>query len=323
MRIATTFIPLQYILIPAIIWLIVDLAWVSRWSALIARISKLFRAPWIFEKDTEAQEHLLYPRKFLEQLAQNNISGGRGGGSASGTGSGDNLDKWWKALGNRVLGDVSPLVAIGHVLNLVFFLFFIYADAVTVANTLVLIGVEGALPPILQRLDLAILGGALVSATVGVWVFIEMLGKGEFLATDKMGKGQKRVFSALAVLITLFSVAVMLALAGQRMISLGIWASTPQVEFIISFSLYGLLAINSSLAAAVTFASGAQGIVVILLLLSIVIGLVMPILIFLFDLLWRGVIVVLDVAFWAIITPLMALPVGFAKLFHLGKPGQI
>jgi hypothetical protein len=307
----------QYLGILAIIWLVVDFAWIGRWRALIARISKLFRAPWIFEKDTESEEHPLYPRRFLEQLAQNNISGGRGG-----SGSNDNLDKWWKALGDRVLGDVSPLVSIGHVISLIFFLFFIFADAVTVANTLVLIGVESPnLPPILQRLDLAILGGALVSATVGVWIFIEMLGKGEFIATEKLAVSQKRVYSFIAILVTLFSVVVMLALAGQRLISLGTYASSPTIDLVIAFALYGLLAINSSLAAAITFQSGALGVVVLILLLAVVISLVIPILVFVFDLLCRGVIIVIDLIFWAILTPFMAIPYGFIKIFRLGKPG--
>jgi hypothetical protein len=307
----------QYLGILAIIWLVVDFAWIGRWRALIARISKLFRAPWIFEKDTESEEHPLYPRRFLEQLAQNNISGGRGG-----SGSNDNLDKWWKALGDRVLGDVSPLVSIGHVISLIFFLFFIFADAVTVANTLVLIGVESPnLPPILQRLDLAILGGALVSATVGVWIFIEMLGKGEFIATEKLAVSQKRVYSLIAILVTLFSVVVMLALAGQRLISLGTYASSPTIDLVIAFALYGLLAINSSLAAAITFQSGALGVVVLILFLAVVISLVIPILVFVFDLLCRGVIIVIDVIFWAILTPFMAIPYGFIKIFRLGKPG--
>lgn len=306
-----------YFVILAVIWLIIDLAWVGRWKALLARISSLFRAPWVFDKDSEPDGHPLYPRKFFEQLAQNNISDGR-----AGAGTNDNLEKWWKALGARVLGGSSPLVAIGHVLSLIFFLFFIFADAVTVANTLVLIGVESPnLPPILQRLDLAILGGALVSATVGVWIFIEMLGKGEFIETDRMTRGQKRVFSFIAVMIVLFSVVVLLALAGQRLISLGTYASNPGLDLIIAFALYGLLAINSSLAAAITFSSGAMGIVVLIFLLGVVLTLVVPILVFVFDLLWRGVVLILDVVTWLVFTPFIAIPAGVARLFRSGKPG--
>ena len=224
-------------------------------------------------------------------------------------------------MGDSVFGNESPLVSIGHVISLLFFLFFIFADAVTVANTLVLIGIESPdLPPLLQRLDLAILGGALVSATVGIWMLIEMLGKGEFIATSKMGRGQKLVYSIISVLITIFSVLVMLALAGQRMISLGLYTTTPQINFIISFSLYGLLAINSSFAAAITFSSGAMGIVVIILLLAVVVSIVLPVLVFLLDLLWRGVIIVLEVIFWAVITPIIAIPYGFGRLFSSAKP---
>jgi hypothetical protein len=315
MQTLNTFFHWQYLGILAIIWLVVDLAWTIRWRALLERISKLFSAPWIFAKDTEPQRHPLYPRLFLEQLAQNNIAVGR-----ADSGSSDNLSKWWKALGDRVFRDVSPLISIGHVISLIFFLFFLFADAVTVANTLVLIGVESPnLPPILQRLDLAILGGALVSATVGIWIFIEMFGKGEFIATEQMSVAQKRVFKFLSILVTLFSVVVMLALAGQRLISLGTYASTPAFDFAISFALYGLLALNSSLAAALTFQSAALGIVVLILLLAVVLAIVMPVLVFLFDLLWRGVIVVLDVISWAIFTPAIAIPYGFGRIFGSKK----
>jgi len=308
-----------YLWIVVVVWLVVDFLWVGRWKSLLERISLLFSKPWIFAKDPGPQAHPLYPRMFLEQMAQANIPAG---GGKSGPDSGDSLSKWWKGLGEQVLGVESPLVSIGHVISLIFFLFFIYADAVTVANTLVLIGIEGTLPPILQRLDLAILGGALVSATVGVWMLVEMLGKGEFVATQKMGKAQRVVYVILSILITLFSVAVMLALAGQRLISLGLYQTTPQINFIISFSLYGLLAINSSLAAAITFSSGAMGIVVLLLLVAVVIAIVLPVLIFLVDLVWRGVIIALEVLFWLVITPIVAIPSAFSRLFSMGKPAR-
>jgi hypothetical protein len=302
------------LVILGIIWLIVDLAWVARWEALMARIGKLVSAPWIFAKQPDPYGHPLYPRVFLEQLAQSELPAGKGGPTP-----GNTLSKWWKALGDRVLRSSSPLVAIGHVLSLIFFLFFIFADAVTVANTLVLIGVEGNLPPLLQRLDLAILGGALVSATVGIWILIEVLGKGEFIAVENMTTGQKRLFGLIATLIVLFSVLVMLALAGERLVALGMYAATPTANFLISFILYGLLAINSSLAAALTFSSAALGVIVILLLIDAVIALVVPVLIFLLDMVWRLVVVVLDVASWLIITPFIAFSHGIRSLFRVGR----
>ena len=316
MQVINAILRWPYLWLFVVIWVIIDFAWLGRSRELLARVSKLFSAPWIFEKDNKPQEHPFYPRKFLEQLAQNNISTGR-----FDSGTEDHASQWWKALSARVLGGVSPLVSIGHVISLVFFLFFIYADAVTVANTLVLIGVEGSLPAILQRLDLAILGGALVSATVGVWILIEMLGKGEFMATDQMSKGQKRVYVVLSVFVTLFSILVMLALAGQRMISLGVYASSPSMDFIISFSLYGLLAINSSLAAALTFQQAATGIIVLIILLAVVLAVVLPILVFLLDLVWRVVIVLVEFVVWLLFTPPIAIPYFIGRVTGLIKPG--
>jgi hypothetical protein len=299
----------------AVIWLLIDFAWVGRFNDLIKRIGKIFSSPWVFAKDPEPYGHPLYPRTFLEQLAQRDLPTQRNDGGAS-----DSISKWWKSLGDSVLGNESPLVTIGHVLSLIFFLFFIYADAVTVANTLVLIGVEGNLPVILQRLDLAILGGALISATVGVWIFLEMLSKkGEFIAVEKLGGAQKFTYGFISIMVILFSIAVMLALAGQRMISLGIYQTTPTLDFQISFSLYGLLAINSALAAAITFTSGANGVIVLLILLGAVVTLVMPILVFIFDLILRVVIIVLDVVAWLLFTPFMAIPAGINRLFRSSR----
>jgi len=189
MQFLNTILHWQYLGIIVVIWLVVDFAWVSRWRSLLGRISLLFSTPWIFAKDPQPPVHPLYPRVFLEQMAQANLPTG---GTGSKQGSGDVLTRWWKALGDQVFGNESSLISIGHVISLIFFLFFIFADAVTVANTLVLIGIESPnLPPLLQRLDLAILGGALVSATVGIWMLIEMLGKGEFIATSKMAAARR------------------------------------------------------------------------------------------------------------------------------------
>src|SRR5262249_1923535 len=150
------------------------------------------------------------------------------------------------------------------------------ADAITIANTMVLLGLmsEDGLLPILKRLDLAILGGALLSAIVGVWMLVEMSGKeGELISTDKLTDSQKRIFRVISLIVILFSAAVMIALAVERCIALDICTSSTTSDLILSFILYGLLAINNSLAAALTYQPAASGVIVLLyLVIEIIVG---------------------------------------------------
>lgn len=309
----------QYFGILAIIWVVADIVWVGRWKALVGRVGKLVTKPWIFKKDKEPHEPPLYPREFLEQLALNSRRETKTDAESKTSKEGKNeriLEKWASSLMDLVFDAKKPIRSLGYLLALAFFIFFLFADAIVIANTMVLLGLMGNLPPILQRLDLAILGGALLSAIVGVWILVEMSGKeGELINADTLTDSQKKIFKVLSLIVTLFSAAVMVALAIQRLISLGSLQSSPTMDLMISFILYGLLAINNSLAAALTYQPAASGfMVVIFLLVELIIG-VLPVLAFLADVIWRGTYIILDLVTWAIFTPIIAIPYVIAKIF--------
>lgn len=334
----------QYFGIVAIIWIVVDFVWVGRWKALIGRLGLLIKKPWIFEKDEEADEPPLYPRRFLEQLAlnsrredktvaQSNTKGDTKSVTKSTTTIASKHDpanastsegtlattmtKWGNAQRDRVFDADYPLRSLGYVIALGFFIFFLIADTITIANTLVLMGVISPnLPPILQRLDLAILGGALLTAVVGVWMLVELSGEGELINT-KLTPEQKRILKLFAVTVTLFATLVMLALAIQRLISLGFLQSTPTMDIILSFILYGILAINNSLSAALTFQPAASGLVVVIYLLVIIIVGILPVLAFLADVIGRAVYIAVDAIMWLVFTPIIAIPYGIGKIFGL------
>ncbi|KAF0108957.1 MAG: hypothetical protein FD146_1 [Anaerolineaceae bacterium] len=307
----------QYFGIFAIIWLVVDLVWIGRWRDLLSRINKLITKPWVFKKDDDPKNPKLYPRELLENLAQRNVITRAAPEPTTDSPIVLRLKKWFTEVGDRIFKEGSPLRALGYILALAFFIFFLFADAVTIANTLVLMGlVSPDLPSLLQRLDLAILGGALLAAVVGVWILIEMSGKGELIETEELTDAQKKMFKGLSVLVTLFAVVVMIALAVQRLISLGMLAASPTTDLILSFVLYGLLAINSSFAAAITYQPAALGMLVLIYLLIGLLVSILPALTFLFDLLWRFVYVVIDVTLWALLTPIIAIPYVIGKIFH-------
>lgn len=300
----------QYFGILVIIWLLVDLTWVGRWKALLGRIGKLIAKPWIFEKDKEPLDTPLYPREFLEQLA---LSTRR-----EDTRTDRTLANWIDAQRSHVFDAKNPIRSLGYVVSLLFFIFFVVGDAIIVANTLVLMGtIPNNLPPILQRMDLATLGGALLSAIIGVWMLVEMSGDGQLINTDQLADSQKSLFRIFSLVITFFSVAVMVALAVQRFIVLGYLQSSATTDLILSFILYGVLAINTSLSAALTFPSAASGLIVLIYLLGILIIGFLPVFIFFIDVLWRAQYIILDILIWAVFTPVIAIPYGISRIFSL------
>jgi hypothetical protein len=304
----------QYFGIIAIIWTLVDLVWVKRWQDLVKRIGILVTKPIIFKKDKEPKVPALYPREFLEELALNS----RRDQTVSEPSNEGMLTRWRIKQGESLFDPTNPKRSFGYVLSFTLFLFFLVADAIVVAATLVLMGVISPdLPPILQRLEYAILGGAILFTVVGIWMLVEMSGKGELVNTDILTSSQKMIFKLFAVITTLFAVAVMVALAVQRLISLGYLQSSPTTDLILSFVLYGLLAINNSLAAALTFQQAASGLLVIVYLLILLVVGALPILAFLADVIWRGLYVIIDILVWALFTPIIAIPFGFASLIGL------
>ncbi len=304
------FVNWQYFGLLAIVWVVVDLVWVNRWKSLIGRVAKLIAKPWIFKIDDEPNDPPLYPRTLLEQLA----SSGRGKGKSNSTptSEGEHYTGWIDTLRNRVFDEKNPVRPLGYIISLVFFAFFLIADAIVIANTLVIMGLLAPdLPAILLRLDLAILGGAVLTTVVGVWMLVEMSGTGELINTDSMTDAQRKLLKIFAVIGTLFSVIVMLALAVQRLINLGYLQSSATTDLILSFVLYGLLAINNSLSAALTFQPAASGFIVLIYLLFVI----FPVLAFLADMFGRPIYIIIDVVLWAIFTPIIAIPHGISKIF--------
>ncbi len=216
--------------------------------------------------------------------------------------------KWINAQRDRLFDARHPIRSLGNVVSLALFIFFLTADAIVIANTMVLMGVVSPdLPAILQRLDLAILGGAVLTAVVGVWMLIEMSGRGELINTE-LTEMQRRLFRLFAAIVTFLSIIVMLALAIQRLINLGYLQSSATMDLILSFVLYGILAINNSLSAALTFSPAVSGLLVLIYVLFVV----FPVLAFLIDLVGRGVYIVIDTVLWILFTPLIAIPFGIA-----------
>ncbi|MHB8777889.1 MAG: hypothetical protein ACYC6R_09020 [Anaerolineales bacterium] len=313
----------QYFGILVIIWVVIDLVWIDRWKSLIGRIGKLIAKPWIFSRDKEPYEPHLYPREFLEQLALNSRRESKTDSDSKTSDeptSRDSFQKWTTVVSARVFDIYNPIRALGHVLALAFFVFFLLANAITIANTMVLLAlISPDLPPFLLRLEISMLGGTLVSAIVSVWILVELSGKGELINVEQLTSSQKSIFKSLSMIVLLFSSAGMIALAIQRLVSLGSLEATPTSDLILSFILYGVITINSALSAAIIFQPAASGLLVVVYLLIVLIVGFLPVIVFILDVLWRTVYIVIDSVLWVVFTPIIAMPYGITKILSFRR----
>jgi len=150
----------QYFGIFLITWILIDLVRVPKWKALLERMHELITKPWIFDEDENPKEPPLYPRTILEQLASIKFK--------DSTESSKPIFSWIDQLAKNIFDTNKPLHTFGYVIALALFVVFLLADAITVAATLDLLGVISlySLPTILSQLEIAIIGGALLSTVV-------------------------------------------------------------------------------------------------------------------------------------------------------------
>lgn len=307
------FVNSEYFGVLFLIWVVTDVFWIRRWVSLFQRIGQLFIKPWVFSKDTKPYEPPLYPRVIMEQLAQN-----KSADSESGSG----MRKWIYAQRDLIFSSTHPFAAIGFVAMFIFFILFLVADAISVAQTLVVLGVGlGDLPPLFDRFDLAILGGALVSAIVGVWVYADLLGDNKPLFnTTPMHPDQRRFWKIIALFLFLSAFVVMASFAISRLIAIGKLPSTPTLLIILDTILYGLVPINNTLGAAICFLAVPQGFTTLVILLGSILLAVFPLIMFFVDVISRILYIFLDIAIWFLFTPFMVIPVLFSKLREMVSP---
>jgi hypothetical protein len=290
----------QYFWILATFWVVIDLVWMARWKSLVERIGKLTSKPWIYKTDDKPNEPFLYPRVILEMLATSSQRENR-------------FRLWISAQHDRVFDSRYPLISLGYLVSLVLFAFFLMAEAIVVGNILWLSGVIHRSPDIVYRLDFAILGGALLAAVVGIWTLVELSSAGELMDFGSMTATQRRLYKLFAATTTTISTFVMLVLSVQRLLNLGLLGSNPIMDIVLSFILFGLLAVNNLLSAVLVFQPAILGFLVMVFLLFGVI----PVFAFLADIIWRSVYIFIDMTLWILFTPIFAIPYGIGKILSL------
>lgn len=310
------------------VWFFICIAWVERWRPVIDRLGKLFLKPVIFREDPNPENVPFYPRKLLEDVAN---------------GFRDTLKRpfadlirafsgWIDNIVNVMHNRDHPFRTFGYLLFLASFLFFVLADAIAIANTLAVIGISfGAIPEILTRFDIAVFGGSLLALIIGMVLVFEIRSTASEFSrySDKDGR-TKALYLGIALLVAVLSFITLIAWAFFRLIAIGEMDSNPILNGILNWVLYGLVPINSALAAAITFPEAIRGIAVLGILVgwlftgvlylldyaATILGSLLP---FIVDLLYRLLYIIIDILQWLISTPIQAILLPFKWIFTIFK----
>lgn len=310
------------------VWVFICIAWTERWKPVLDRLAKLFVMPVIFKKNDRPNSDVpFYPRSFLEDSA----NGFRDTLKQPFTDLIKVVSNWFSQLASLVYSKEHPFRTLGYLLLLVCFLFFVLADSIAVANTLVVLDLwSGTLPAILGRFDIAVFGGSLLALIIGMALVFEIRSsKSEFSQWSERDERTKALALGVALLVTLLSLITLIAWALFRLIALGQLDSSPFLDGVLNWVLFGLVPINSALAAAITFLEAIRGFLVlvvlfgwiiigILYLVNYVVTILGTILPFFFDIVYRSVYTALDILQWLISTPIQAVLLPFkliAKVF--------
>lgn len=297
------------------VWIVICIAWVERWQPLVKRLGWLVMKPVIFQEDVEPESIPFYPRRFLEKVA----NGFRDTLKQPFTDLIRLVSEWFSKIGALIYSKEHPFRTLGFLLLLICFLFFVLADAIAVANTLVVLDLwAGALPELLGRFDLAVFSGSLLALVIGMALVFEIRSTAsEFTLWSDRDKQTKALAQGVVLLVTLLSFLTLVAWALFRLIELGRLESSPFLDGLLNWVLFGLVPINSALAAAITFLEALRGLLVIFIIVGWVIVLVFyianylatilgSILPFLVDFVYRLVYILFDLLQWFITTPIQA-----------------
>jgi hypothetical protein len=294
-----------------VVWTFIAVFWIERWRKVLSRIIALLKEPLIFKQDY-ISDIPLYPRSFFSESANKLRDILQ-----------DPFSKMAKAMFNAVkfvIGiayeEEHKIRIFGYLLFFSFFIAFVLADAIAVANTLFILGFLEDVPALLGRFDIAVFGGSLLALISSIeLVIFELQGDRSILTnfSDK-GRRQRTIALALSFIVLVLSIFTLIVWALARLIKTGEISSSPFLDGIVQWTLYGIVPVNSAFAAGIIFLQAVFGFLLItsavlyiivvtvrlLNYLAKVIGSFLP---YAFDVIYRVVYIALDVTFWFVFTP--------------------
>lgn len=309
-----------------IVWLLAAIANKTKRGALKDKLSTIMSLPPVYTQMDKDANIALYPRSNLERAAQawktwfvtpvEKVF--------------NRVDDWFKNLRTGIIpkmkdaGDdeqprENPWKVFNYFLLLLLFVGYLYADAITVANTLEGFGLVHNLEDALKRYDIAILFGSLISVVLGGIIANDIFGDGDFtdwnIKRDSKWGWFGKIFSIFLILSGLYVIASLGAARYGRLVAVP--------EDVLSFLqdngqivINILTPINAALATALiaddAFNKGLKilGLIALVFLLGILaiiwyfVGAIYGTVVYLIDVLWRLVLGASGVAAFFMLTPL-------------------
>ena len=306
-----------------IVWALGALAMSSRWKPLMKRTQKILPKPIIFIEDEEPDNVDSYPRSLFEQLANGFRS------------FFTELISQFLKVYSKFIASQHPMIfdkehmfrTVGYILLFVALFLFVLADTIVVSGTLQLLNIVLTdLPPILQKYDLAMLGGSLLALVVGgLLVFESFASPSELTRMSDKSSQEKRVYRAIAMVVILLAIITLISFATSRLVALGQIPSSPGLDLFLNWVLYGIIPINAAICAALIVPDGMRGMMAIFILIEWILygalhllnfvisalGSVIPVVL---DLIYRLIHIIIDFAFWLLTTPIFMLIKPFEAL---------
>jgi hypothetical protein len=314
----------QYAGVILIIWLLMDVAWITQWRSLFSRMGMLISKPIITKKDPNPKvPSLLYPRGLLEDIAGTIDESASEDSNKSQEKSHqeknnktNKMRQWLEILQDKVFDIEHPLTPIGNIISFGALVFFVLAEGVLVANTMVLLGLADELWTVFSyfKLDTALIGGTVAISIVGFWYFIELLGEDSHnVSLGNTRGGRSKFLKATSLLAVFGGIFVALGLSFDRLIQLGYLESSNTSDIILSLIKYGITTVNNILGAILTFVPAMSGAMTLIFLFVGFVFLARKPLMFFIDLIWRIIFIVVDFSVWVAFTPIVLIFYQFPK----------
>jgi len=299
-----------------VIWFLAAIANKPKRGELKDKLSDLVTVPTVYNKATDTIDIDLYPRGSFESAAQ----GWRDWFVTPVAQADSTIKEWFRNLQEGVIPDGSHAwKPFNYFILLLLLIGYLYADTITVANTLVSYGLIKHLEEALTRYDIAILFGSLVSVVVGGIIANDLFGKGDFsdwgLKANSLWLWFAKVTSVFLIFSGLYVIASLGGvrygrLAGLEPVSLA-WLEQ-NAQFVINVLTFVNAGLATALIADDGFTKGGRilalaCISILVVFVSVIwylIGAIYGTVVYIVDVLWRFMLGVGNIIFFLALTPL-------------------
>jgi hypothetical protein len=298
------------------VWILIGVTYTSKLKELIERLVFLATKPLIFDVDHNHDKPPLYPRTILERVA-------RGITSLFQKAWGDTLKPiigFVESQNSIVYDEDHRLRTYAYPFLLLCTLAFLYADLIAISAAVALIMPPGTvqIPEWLIHYEHAVTIATFLSAIISFLVLTQVFSKVPSLMRPVDNDTLRALIKVVAMAVVAVALFAGVFINIGKLIEMKIIPASEIVTFIVNLSAHVLILANGTLSAAIIFADGFIGLVVVLIVvLWIFIGISYPvfyifkalvyIVFFLVDIGSRIVYVLIDVLLYCIFVPFLAI----------------